>query len=196
MRRLILLPCLIVAQVLFGATLLMGQQFRLGGAPGMRFNYPSPTSFSRFGYYPSYASSFFYPGYGLMAGYYSPIVNLPSLPPPYPYMPNHWWVSPYPLEDPRQEGYNPSSGYPAGTVTTLLLETTPAKARIVLDGVFVGRSDFLGPIQLPVGEHTLRVEAAGFEPSETVLKVEQPVLQQLEVRLTPARVGTKPGPRP
>ena len=74
----------------------------------------------------------------------------------------------------------------------MLLETYPKKARVVLDGLYVGTSDSLGPFQLPVGEHTLRVEAAGFEPSETVLKVEQPVLQQLEVRLkaAPSSVST------
>lgn len=195
MRRQFSILCLIVTQLLLGATLLMGQQFRPGGVPGRRSYLPSPAPVGSFGYYPGYGSSSFYPAYGLMAGYYSPFVNLPSSP-PYPYMPNYWWVSPYPLEDPRQAGYNPSSGYPPESVTTLLLETTPAKARIVLDGVFVGRSDFLGPIQLPVGEHTLRVEATGYEPSETVLKIEQPILQQLEVRLTPTSAGTKPGPRP
>jgi hypothetical protein len=105
------------------------------------------------------------------------------LPPAYPYLPNYWWVSPYPTADPRQAGYNPASGYARDSVTTLILTTEPAKSRIILDGIFIGTSDYLGPTQLPLGEHVLRIEAPGFEPSETVLNIEQPVLQQLTVRL-------------
>lgn len=131
-------------------------------------------------FFPSYGP---FGGFGWYGGFYSPFVDVPRLPPAYPYLPNYWWVSPYPIGDPRQAGYNPSSGYPKDKVSTLLLVTYPLKTRIILDGIYVGRADYLGPIQLPMGEHTLRVEAPGFEPSETVLKVEEPILQQLEVRL-------------
>lgn len=140
------------------------------------------------------ARAYYYPasvGYG---GYFSPFLGLPSAPLAYGYLPNYWWVSSYPIADPRQDGYNPSAGYAWGGVMTLVLDTTPTKARIVLDGLFVGTTDKLGPFQLPIGEHTLRVEADGYEPSETALKVEQPFLEQLEVRLTPTKHAAKPGP--
>lgn len=140
-------------------------------------------------------NSYFYPSYGFYGGYFSPFLFFPSLPPPTPYMPNYWWTSPYSVADPRQEGYNPSSGYPMGTVATLLLITTPAKARITLDGTLIGTSDSLGPIQLPVGEHSLRVEATGYEPAETILRIEQPVLQQLEIRLDPVHFKPKASPK-
>jgi hypothetical protein len=80
-------------------------------------------------------------------------------------------------------------------VTTLLLSTFPAKARVILDGVFVGTADCLGPTQLPLGEHTLRVDATSYEPSEIVLKVEQPTVQELDVRMKPIVHLAKPGPR-
>jgi len=139
---------------------------------------------------PSFFSSFGFPG-----GYASPFLSPPSLPPPYPYMPNYWWVGPYPTADPRQSGYNPASGYRWDEVTALILDTNPKNAHITLDGVDIGQSSELGPIQLPFGEHSLRVEAAGYEPSETVLKVERPILQQLEIRLQQVNHTPKPGPR-
>ncbi|MBI1941950.1 MAG: PEGA domain-containing protein [Acidobacteria bacterium] len=148
----------------------------------------------------AYVQPYFYPsfsqyGYHGFGGFYSPFLNLPTPPPAVPYLPKYWWVEPYPSADPRQAGYNPSSGYSRESVTTLLLVTYPLNTRIVLDGIYVGRADYLGPIQLPLGEHTLRVEAPGFEPSETVLNVEEPVLQQLEVRLKPAaQAESKPRP--
>lgn len=130
-----------------------------------------------------FVQPYFYPSSWGFGGFYSPFVNIPMLPPAYPYLPNYWWVSPYPTADPRQAGYNPASGYARDSVTTLILTTEPAKSRIILDGIFIGTSDYLGPTQLPLGEHVLRIEAPGFEPSETVLNIEQPVLQQLTVRL-------------
>jgi hypothetical protein len=124
--------------------------------------------------------------FGYYGGYYTPFVNVPTYGSTYPYLPKYWWVERYPSTDPRQAGYNPNSGYPKEEVTTLLLVSYPVKSRVILDGLYVGTSDNLGPIQLPVGVHVLRVESLGFEPSETVLKVEQPTLQQLEVRLKSA----------
>jgi hypothetical protein len=140
---------------------------------------------------PAYFQPYFFGGgsfgpYGFYGGYYTPFVDVPTYGSTYPYLPQYWWVERYPSADPRQAGYNPDSGYPKEEVTTLLLVTYPVKSRVILDGLYVGSSDKLGPIQLPVGVHILRVEALGFEPSETVLKVEQPTLQQLEVRLKTA----------
>lgn len=147
----------------------------------------------------TYVLPYFFPSFGhfgFYGGYYSPFISVPTLPPAYPYLPKYWWTGPYPENDPRQSGYNPAAGYSKDQVTTLLLMTYPLKTRIILDGIYVGTSDRLGPIQLPLGEHILRVEAVGFEPSETVLKVEQPTLQQLEVRLKPAAPSAKAEPRP
>jgi hypothetical protein len=139
---------------------------------------------------PAHVQPYFFPSWGGFGpygfyggGFYTPFINLPMLPPAYPYLPKYWWVEPYPSADPRQAGYNPNSGYPKEEVTTLLLTTYPLKTRVVLNGLFVGTSDSLGPMQLPLGVHVLRVESVGYEPSEIVLNVEQPTLQQLEVRL-------------
>ena len=143
--------------------------------------------------YAGYAQPY-YGGYG---GYSSPYAGYQSVGPAYANLPpDHWWTGYYPSVDPRGPGYNPDAGYAWDSVTTLLLETFPAKARITLDGIFVGTSDCLGPFQLPVGQHTLRVDAAGYEPSETVLKVEKPVVQQLMVRLSEVAHSAKPAPRP
>jgi hypothetical protein len=145
---------------------------------------------------PAYVQPYFIGGggfgpFGFYGGYYSPFVDIPFYGTTSPYLPKYWWVERYPSADPRQAGYNPNSGYPKEEVTTLLLMTYPVKSRVILDGIFVGTSDNLGPIQLPVGVHILRVEAFGFEPSETVLKVEQPTLQQLEVRLETSRARSE-----
>lgn len=148
--------------------------FAQAGAPAVRF-----------AGHGGFVRPYFFPSFGFGWGYFSPFVEIPHLPPAIPYLPKFWWAEPYPSADPRQAGYNPNGGYPKEEVTTLLLATSPSKARVYLDGVFVGTNDYLGPIQLPIGEHTLRIEARGYEPSETVLRVEQPTLQQLEVRLTP-----------
>jgi hypothetical protein len=145
---------------------------------------------------PRYVTPYHFPSfggfgaYGFYGGYYSPFIDLTPQNSTQPYLPKHWWVERYPSADPRQSGYNPNSGYAREEVTTLLLSTYPAKARVVLDGLFVGMSDSLGPMQLPVGMHTLRIEAAGFEPSQTVLNVEEPALQQLEVKLKPAATAS------
>lgn len=187
---------------LTGSAWLFGQQAGiLGGVKalvGARASTPSIDScaYVQSYYYPSSSGYGGYGAYGGYGGYFSPFLHLPSLPPPYPYMPNYWWTGAYAATDPRQAGYNPNAGYPQESVTTLLLVTIPAKTRIILDGIYVGSLDYLGPIQLPIGEHTLRVEAAGYEPSETVLRIEQPVLQQLEVHLSPIAPRVKPAARP
>ena len=137
--------------------------------------------------------SYFNPGFGFF-GYASPFISLPTLPPPYPYMPKYWWTGSYPTADPRQSGYNPSAGYRWEDVTTLILGTSPKTASVMLDGNAIGSSEDLGPIQLPFGEHTLRVEAPGYEPSETVMRVETPSLQRVQVNLK--RGESTPAPRP
>ena len=125
--------------------------------------------------------SYYYPSMGY--GYYSPQVYMPSFSVPYPYAPKYWWTGYYPTEDPRQAGYNPSAGYDWQEVTALILSTSPAKAEVILDGSPIGSADSLGPIQLPIGKHTLKVEAPGFEPSETVIQVEKPSVQHLQINL-------------
>lgn len=178
------LGMLVVVSVLavsFGSTAWAGEK---GGFAGMA---PAPTrgssNFVTPYYFPSFGG---FGAYGFYGGYYSPFIDPTPANSTQPYLPKHWWVERYPSADPRQSGYNPNSGYAREEVTTLILSTYPAKSRIVLDGLFIGTSDALGPTQLPMGMHTLRVEAAGFEPSDTVLNIEEPAMQQLEVRLKPA----------
>jgi hypothetical protein len=150
-----------------------------------------PGPVTTFGYAtPVYSG--FCPSYGGYGGAYSPFLESSSSQAPYPYMPKFWWVGPYGIDDPRQDGYNPNAGYAWDSVGTLLLSTLPAKARVKLDGISIGAASYLGPIQLPAGDHTLRIEAAGYEPSETVLGVDSPVAQELEVRLSPLASETKP----
>ncbi len=190
----LLLPVLVMGLVFAAGSRLKGApadgaSARIGQAPA------SNRSFSG-GYFQSY----FYPSYGPfgyygLSGFYSPFFSQPGIPRAVPDLPNYWWAEPYPAADPRQAGYNPSSGYPKDSVTTLLLVTFPLNTRIILDGIYVGRADYLGPIQLPSGEHTLRVEAPGYETSETVLNVEEPALRQLEIRLKSLRQAESQ-PRP
>ena len=130
------------------------------------------------------------PYFGGFGGYSSYPQFTPATPYPYRY----WWVGPY-ADNGRQDGYNPSAGYEWDSVGTLILSTSPAKARVTLDGVTIGTADRLGPTQLPVGEHTLRIQAEGYEPSETIVKFDQPGVQELQIRLTPLTTPAKPGPR-
>jgi hypothetical protein len=173
----------VLVTLLIGLALLVGQPGLMAGQKAAQVGLSTPpttrVSFVQPYFFPSFGN------FGWLGGFYSPFINVPTIPPARPDLPKYWWVEPYPSADPRQAGYNPASGYSKDEVTTLLLATHPVKTRIVLDGIYVGTADYLGPVQLPLGEHTLRVEAVGYEPSETVLNVEQPVLQQLEIRLKP-----------
>ena len=124
----------------------------------------------------------FYPSYGY--GFYTPFLIPPSTPvAPRAYMPNGWWAGPYANSDPRQAGYNPRAGYRWEDVTTLILGTYPLKAEVTLDGDPIGSASDLGPIQLPPGDHTLRVEAEGYETSETVLKADSSSVRRLQINL-------------
>jgi hypothetical protein len=187
MRRLKAHRSLLLASLAMGLVFLAGAKANAAPPDGAAAHIGQAPA-SGGGYFRGYVQPYFYPSYGSfgyygLGGFYSPFVNLPSIPRAVPDLPKYWWAEPYPAADPRQAGYNPSSGYPKEEVTTLLLVTHPLKTRVILDGIYVGRADYLGPIQLPAGEHTLRVEAPGYETSETVLKVDEPSLQQLEIRL-------------
>ena len=178
---------LILASLAVGLAFLSGPVVKAVAADGSSARIASAPA-SGGSYFRGYVQPYFYPSYSPFGhygfgGFYSPFVSLPSIPRTEPDLPNYWWAEHYPTADPRQAGYNPSSGYSKESVTTLLLVTSPLNTRIILDGIYVGRADYLGPIQLPPGEHTLRVEAPGYETSETVLNVEEPALRQLEIRL-------------
>jgi len=99
--------------------------------------------------------------------------------------PSYWWVRPYPMGEVPQVGYNPDAGYQWDSVGALVLNTFPLKAQVTLDGTCVGTADKLGPFQLPVGRYTLRVEAAGFQPTETVVKFDEPGVRELDIKLKP-----------
>jgi hypothetical protein len=165
---------LLLAVVFLGAEAVMAQRFRGAfGAAGGTFA-------------PTFASSPVYGGFGF------PFFAAPY----YGYqLPNYWWVSPYPLDDTRQPGYNPSAGYEWDSVGALILTTYPANARVTLNGIFVGTANDLGPFQLPPGQHTIRLTAEGFEPSEHIVNVEQPGPLFLDVHLQRSRVEAKPGPQ-
>ena len=135
---------------------------------------------------PSYSVSPAYGGYGL------PFFAAPF----YGYQPpNYWWVSSYPIEDPRQAGYNPSAGYEWESVGALILKTYPANARVTLNGIFVGTADHLGPFQLPAGQHTIRLTAEGFESSDHIVNVERAGPLFLDVHLERKGTAPKPGPK-
>jgi hypothetical protein len=80
-------------------------------------------------------------------------------------------------------------------VGTLILDTNPPQARVTLDGIYAGTTDKLGPFQLPVGQHTLHIEAVGFEPSDIIVKFDQPGVQNLNVELKHLTPSAKPAPR-
>ena len=114
---------------------------------------------------------------------------------PYAGPPSYWWVGRNPSENPCQAGCNPNSGYEWDSVGTLILDTNPPQARVTLDGIYAGTTDRLGPFQLPVGQHTLHIEAPGFEPSDVIVKFDQSGVQSLNVELKNLTVSAKPGPR-
>ena len=114
---------------------------------------------------------------------------------PQTYLPNYWWVSPYPIADPRQDGYNPNSGYDWASVGALILNTTPPQARVTLNGIYASTADKLGPFQLPVGVYTLRVEAVGYETLDLVIRFEKPGVQALDLVLKRLTTPSKPAPR-
>jgi hypothetical protein len=97
--------------------------------------------------------------------------------------PRDWWAGPYANQNPCPGGCNPNAGYDWESVGALVLNTNPPTARVTLDGIYAGTTDRLGPFQLPVGEHTLHVEAAGFQPSDIVVKFDEPGVQSLSVDL-------------
>jgi len=129
-----------------------------------------------------------YSGYGLGTPYMSS--NSPLEVPP-----KYWWVSPYPSESPCPVGCNPNAGYEWDTVGALVLDTNPPNARVTLDGIYVGTTDELGPFQLPVGRHTLHIEAPGFEPSDVIVRFDQPGVQKLSVGLKRLAISAKRAPR-
>jgi hypothetical protein len=142
--------------------------------------------------YGSYHSAPAYRGYGGDYGGYPSFGN-------YGYQqgtaPNYWWAGPYPSEDPCQAGCNPNAGYEWDSVGALILDTNPANARVTLDGIYAGTTDRLGPFQLPVGQHTFHIEAAGFEASDIVVKFDKPGVQTLNVELKRLTASAKPAPR-
>jgi hypothetical protein len=98
-------------------------------------------------------------------------------------------------ENPSQSAYNPNAGYEWDSVGTLVLDTNPSQAHVTLDGIYAGTTDKLGPFQLPVGEHTLHIEAPGYEPSDIIVKFDQPGVQSLKVEMQRLTASAKPAPR-
>ncbi len=177
---------LLAKAALLAITFSAGNIITTAAGPGRSFG-PAPMPVTR---QISWSGGPAYSSFGY--GYYSPFIYQPSSPPAVPYLPNSWWTGGYGADNVQQVGYNPSAGYRWEDVTTLILATTPQKAEITLDGNPIGSACDLGPIQLPPGDHTLRVEAAGFEPSETVLKANQASVRRLQINLSAAASSAKP----
>ena len=114
----------------------------------------------------------------------------PNSPPP-----SSGWANSGPSENPCQAGCNLNAGHEWDSVGALILDTNPPEARVTLDGIYAGTTDMLGPFQLPVGEHTLHIEAAGFEPSDIIVRFDEPGVQSLNVKLKRLTVSAKPAPR-
>jgi hypothetical protein len=175
------------------AVLLVSLTCALFSAPAMAqrgASHPAPHVYS------SARSASFHGGYGAYGGYgFGGYPFYPAYSSPLWVPPNYWWVSPYPSEDPRQAGYNPNAGYEWDSVGTLILETNPPQARVTLNGIYAGTTDKLGPFQLPVGQHTLHIEAPGFEPSDVIVKFDQPGVQTLNIELKRLTASAKPGPQ-
>jgi len=143
---------------------------------------------------PAYGGGVIYAGWG---GYFPFGFSgaYPASTSPLDVPPRYWWVSPYPSEPPCQAGCNPNAGYEWDSVGTLILKTNPPQAHVTLDGTYAGTTDKLGPFQLPVGEHTLHIEAPGFEASDIIVKFDQPGVQTLNVEMKRLTTSAKPGPR-
>lgn len=169
---------LVLTIAAFALVSLAAPKSVLGGTPriGFRAAHVSYGGYGGgFGGY-GYGGGFYFPGFG---GY------LPQ--PAGSYLPPGWWAGQSSGDDPRQAGYNPSAGYSWDTVTALLLSTNPKDAGVTLDGTYIGTANYLGPIQLPMGKHTIKIEAPGYEPSETTLDVEKPAVQKLSILLGRAK---------
>lgn len=149
-------------------------------------------SYTGYHYGPVYGGGGYSGWYGFPAfggnGLYASVTSPLDVPPKY------WWVSPYPSENPCQVGCNPNAGYEWDSVGALILNTNPPQARVTLDGIYAGTTDKLGPFQLPVGQHTLHIEAVGFEPADIIVKFDQPGVQDLNIELKRLHTA-KPEPR-
>lgn len=154
---------------------------------GYSGGYRAPAPYYAGPYYGGVWNGGFFPAFGDSG-------LLASNPSPLDVPPRYWWVSPYPSENPCQAGCNPNAGYEWDSVGTLILDTNPPKAEVTLDGIYAGTTDKLGPFQLPVGQHTLHIQYPGFEPSDIVVKFDQPGVQSLNVVLKRSTDFTRPAP--
>jgi len=184
-RVLYLLPC----GILFTCQILLAQRgvVRSGAPTGGSGYVPTPSAYSV--QTPSFPS---FPGFPQFSAYgftelRAPTVDSSWTAPSYPPAPavNYWWVGSNSAGDARADGYYPNAGYEWTSVGALVLTTSPMKAQVTLDGTSVGTADKLGPFQLPVGQYTLRVEAAGYQPSVMVVKFDEPGVRELDVKLKP-----------
>lgn len=162
-------------------------QWRPASPAGSRtqsYNSVTP-SYERGGSYGGWDGNLVFGGSGL-----NPLSSSPLDAPSY-----GWWASPYPSENPCQAGCNPNAGYEWDSVGALILDTNPPEARVTLDGIYAGTTDKLGPFQLPIGEHTLHIEAAGFEAADIVVRFDEPGTQSLNIVLKRLTASAKPAPR-
>jgi hypothetical protein len=160
-------------------------QRRAGGGGHAAYSSGGGSVYGRGGAYGGYG----YGGYGYGGyGYY------PTSGSGFYAAPNAMW-GPYRSEFPCQAGCNPNAGYEWDSVGTLILDTNPPQARVTLNGIYAGTTDKLGPFQLPVGERALHIEAPGFEPTDIIVKFDQPGVQSLNVALKRTLASAQPAPQ-
>jgi hypothetical protein len=73
----------------------------------------------------------------------------------------------------------------------LVVESSPPGARVVIDGTGAGTAP-LGPLALPAGEHSVRLELAGHTPEERGVTLEAGGTYTLAVRLLPVAATPPP----
>jgi hypothetical protein len=82
-------------------------------------------------------------------------------------------------------------GAPVESNGTIAVSTTPAGAKVFVDGTAYGASPVR--VEFPLGDHTVRVEAAGYAPKTTSVKLQTTKVVTVDVVLeakAPAAVGT------
>jgi hypothetical protein len=68
---------------------------------------------------------------------------------------------------------------------TLAITSTTEGAEVFIDGERVGIVPLTGPLPLQPGEHTIKVQKAGFAPLIDVFKIQKKTQTKLEVELVP-----------
>jgi hypothetical protein len=92
----------------------------------------------------------------------------------------------------RLAGVRESYGAPSPPAAgRLVVESSPPGARVLIDATGAGTAP-IGPLPLPAGEHTVRLELEGHTPEERTVTLEAGGTLTLAVRLLPIAAATPP----